>query len=426
MTRRIALLFAVLILIAAPAVFAQEATPDPLKTDEPEGTPVPAGDLTAYEMEVLSVFIPVGAEVNSAWVDEAIGRVLRMTATVDDGVIRYVYYPPSAATADAALYYTLEGEMLQADLGLTLTTYEQLVLYGRDGWRIDGVNAVTGWLARGRIGRLPDEGILVTIATAPDERLLARRADAAAYGLAFSPHGTPNLPMEFPPVRMGAPELVLNTPVQGYLDTENIVDSWTYSGHAGERVSFAVVDLARAFVFDLRLDMAIRVINPDGTEFGYNDDQVGTDLFGAYDALLAEVILPADGIYTIQVEWVQGSGWYTLGVSGESPIPTDADPITAVGTITNVFTVERWTFEANTGDQLTITMTADPSSSLDPMLELITPDGRSLALNDDAADLTLELNAQIVDIVIPADGVYVIEAGRFEGIGSYTLQVDVR
>ncbi len=425
MTRRIALLFAALILIAVPVAFAQEATPNPLKTDEPEGIPTPEGDLVAYAMENLAVFVPIGAEITSEWTDEASGQVLRVTATAEDGLIRYVYFPPSTATANTALYYALEAEMLQVDLGLTLTTYEQLVLYGREGWRIDGVNA-SGALARGRIGWLPDEGILITIATAPDERLLARHADAAAYGLAFGLYGTPHLPMEFPPVRMGAPELVLNTPVQGYLDTENIVDSWTYTGRAGERVSFAAVDLGRTYVFDLRLDMAIRVLNPDGTEFGYNDDQVGTDLFGAYDALLADVTLPVDGVYTIQVEWVQGSGWYTLGVSGEMTLPPEGESISALGSISNVFTFQRWLFQLSEGDQVTITMNADPSVTLDPMLELLTPDGRSLALNDDAVDTTLGLNAQIVEIVIPADGVYVIEAGRFEGVGGYTLQVDVR
>ncbi len=425
MTRRIALLFTVLILIAAPAVFAQDTTPDPLKTDEPDAAPAPEGDLVAYAMDNLAVFVPVGAEIASEWTDESSGQVLRVTATAEDGLIRYVYFPPSTATASTALYYALEAEMLQADLGLTLTTYEQLVLYGREGWRIDGVNAA-GELARGRIGWLPDEGVLITIATAPDERLLARHADAAAYGLAFGLYGTPHLPMEFPPVRMGMPELVLNTPVQGYLDAENIVDSWTYSGRAGERVSFAAVDLARSHVFDLRLDMAIRVLNPDGTEFGYNDDQVGTDLYGAYDALLADVTLPVDGVYTIQMEWVQGSGWYTLGVSGEMLLPPGSASISALGSITNVFTLQRWLFEANEGDQVTITMTAAPSVTLDPMLELLTPDGRSLGLNDDAVDTALGLNAQIVDVVIPADGVYVIEAGRFEGVGGYTLQVDVR
>ena len=98
MTRRIALLFAALILIAVPVAFAQEATPDPLKTDEPEGIPTPEGDLVAYAMENLAVFVPIGAEITSEWTDEASGQVLRVTATAEDGLIRYLYFPPSTFT----------------------------------------------------------------------------------------------------------------------------------------------------------------------------------------------------------------------------------------------------------------------------------------------------------------------------------------
>ncbi|MDX2162726.1 MAG: hypothetical protein SF162_15510 [bacterium] len=401
----------------ATAEVTAEATGEADKTDEPTPAQSPSSDLIPYSWDAgdLAVFVPSAGE--TTYSDNA----LTLTVTAADGLMRYQVF--DAATPDESLYGVLESALLAPDLGLALTTYERLTLYGRIGWRVDGINYASGQVARGRVGRLPDGRVLVTIALAPDERRLARRADAAAYGLAFNDAGKPEIPSTFPPDRLGAAALVRDVPVQGTLSEADPLQQWTYAGQAGERISVIAVDLARQFVFDLQLDMAVRVFNPDGSEFGYNDDQVGVELFGAYDAILPAVTLPADGDYVIQVEWVQGAGTYTLGITGDEPITIpDQDTLTLDSTLTAAFPFDRWTFQARQGETYTFTMITT-SGSLDPALELLLDDGRSLAYNDDAADPTLGTNAQIAAVRIPADGVYVIEAGRFSGTGGYQLVI---
>ena len=43
--------------------------------------------------------------------------------------------------------------------------------------------------------------------------------------------------------------------------------------------------------------------------------------------------------------------------------------------------------------------------------------------NDDANDPELKINAQLSQVRLPADGIYTIEASRFDGAGSYTITI---
>ncbi len=442
--------FIVLLLLLAPIIRAQESTPEitpeptvieaastptaestaeitpevtdaPEKTDEPAGTPTPRTEFIAYGWETgdLAIFVPSDAQIS----DDSSA----LTAQTDDGSIHYSVLDFQIDIINVDLYSLLETAMLNYSVtvnGLTLTTYERLTLWGRPGWRVDGIDYATGLLARGRIGRLPNERVLIIIVTASDETTLARRADAATYGLVFGANSTPRIPATFPPDRVGNAALRARVPVQGTVSALNPTQQWTFDGREGDIVSFTAVDLARTQVFDPGLDMAIRVFNPDGTEFGYNDDQVGTDLFGAYDAILAEVTLTQTGIYTVQIEWVAGAGIYTLGVSADVLIAVASSAIAApfaVGSIDNIFTFQRFVFEATAGQTATITMTAT-AGDLDPTLEVFMDDGRSLAFNDDAEDITLGTNAQLM-LTFPTDGSYVLEAGRFSGVGEYEITV---
>jgi hypothetical protein len=79
-------------------------------------------------------------------------------------------------------------------------------------------------------------------------------------------------------------------------------------------------------------------------------------------------------------------------------------------------------FEGHAGDVLTFTMTGE-SGTLDPALTLLKPDGDLLAFNDDASDPQLDVNAQVSRVSLPVDGLYIVEAGRYEGAGRYNLVV---
>jgi hypothetical protein len=79
-------------------------------------------------------------------------------------------------------------------------------------------------------------------------------------------------------------------------------------------------------------------------------------------------------------------------------------------------------FQASAGDSLTFTMLTT-TGDLDPLLELLDPVGRRLAFNDDTNDPDLGVNAQIAGVMLPEDGVYVLEASRYEGTGRYEIVI---
>jgi hypothetical protein len=75
-----------------------------------------------------------------------------------------------------------------------------------------------------------------------------------------------------------------------------------------------------------------------------------------------------------------------------------------------------------------ITM-VDPSGAglLDPSLSLQMADGREIAANDDVGDVHpdgMTARDARIDFVLPGDGVYIIEAGRFGGRGEYILTLE--
>lgn len=362
----------------------------------------------------LAVFVPVTARVQ----ENANEDRLWLVVSGDNHTYHYIIL--NASVDEQALYELLDNEMRA--LGLTLTTYERLTLYGRLGWRIDAYRGASEQVTRGRIGKLPDNRPLLIIAEAQHETLNAH-FDALTYGLAFNVNGIPHIPAQFPPPQLGNEMLIKNTPVQGELSQLSPVQTWYYTGEAGAVITLNAVDLSRTHSFDLALDMAIRIFAPSGEEIAYNDDQAGIDLFGAYDAQVRDLHLVEDGVYTVQVEWVQGAGTYTLGVRRDRPLVMEADGSTVIyGYIEDAFPVERWVFDVHADQQFSFTLFAE-NGTLDPALELVTLDGQTLAYNDDAPDTSLGETAQLNGVRFPADGAYVVEVSRFAGSGAYRLIV---
>jgi Bacterial pre-peptidase C-terminal domain len=82
-----------------------------------------------------------------------------------------------------------------------------------------------------------------------------------------------------------------------------------------------------------------------------------------------------------------------------------------------------FTFQANLGDVITLTMVADRADPMDPAISLFGPDGVIVARNDDSFDLNFGLtNARLVNFPIPSTGLYTIQAMRSsDRPGSFTL-----
>jgi hypothetical protein len=220
--------------------------------------------------------------------------------------------------------------------------------------------------------------------------------------------------------RIGATTLELDVAVQGTLSETSPQQRWTFNAIAGQRVTISAVEAVR----DSGLDMAVHLLAPDGSEEAYNDDHAGIDLYSAFDAQIRLHTFAASGAYTIAVEWVGGQGTYSLGISGDRPLELSSDGVTRVeGHLQDVFPTQRWVFEAQAGQVFTFTMQAAPDTALDSVLRLLDPDGELVATNDDAADPALGLDSQLVQVELPRDGIYTIEASRFDGEGAYTLVI---
>jgi len=232
---------------------------------------------------------------------------------------------------------------------------------------------------------------------------------------AFTTNGSPD--------RFGAITLAINVPSVGIVSEAEPQQSWMFAGTAGQTITLSAVDQSRTDASVLGLDMALRLFAPDGKELAYNDDQLGTDLFGVYDSEISDFTLPQTGTYTVRVEYRQGQGMYTLGLSDDQQLTLNPDGVTEIkGKLQDVFPVQRWAFGAHKGDVLTFTMIAG-DGTLDPALALFKPDGKLMAYNDDASDPDLKNNAQLSQVRLPADGTYVIEASRYEGAGGYTITI---
>lgn len=235
----------------------------------------------------------------------------------------------------------------------------------------------------------------------------------------------PRLPDGSPYTRIGEEQLQPGVPAYGIITPENRAQRWSYAGTGGDMISLYAVDINRTQTLNLRLRLAA----PEGTIIAENDNHSGGafyGLFSLYDAGLYDVTLPMDGVYTIQVEGVFGEGVYAVGVQQAGSVALAEGEATRIfGSISDVFANQTWVFRGTAGAVYTFTMFAESNTTLDPALRLFAPDGRLLAQNDDARDPSLGLNAQLVRVELPQDGIYRLEATRYagEGEGAYEIVI---
>lgn len=266
-----------------------------------------------------------------------------------------------------------------------------------------------------RVAGAPLAGEVVaptTLATLPDGAIvIADARDGSGHLAALSP-GALSL-------RIGATALVAGQPVIGALNAGSQSQAWTYRGEAGAEITLSAVDAGRTGA----LDVAVRLLGPDGAEIAYNDDQMGLDLYNRTDAQIARQTLPASGEYTVVVERVQGDGLYNLAVVETASLALNASGVTRLeGALSDAAPVISYIIEGEAGQVITATMDAE-TGSLDPYLKLYGPDGRLIAWNDDAADYDMGITAQVVLYELPESGAYRLEATRYDGAGRYRLVV---
>ena len=195
--------------------------------------------------------------------------------------------------------------------------------------------------------------------------------------------------------------------LEGYVISP-LGDEWTFEGEQGDEVTITMRSSA--------IDSTLSLRGPDGTELRYDDDGAGYP-----DSMILGFRLPQTGTYTILARSLGGNlGAYTLSL--ELGAPGAGGEITrgqAVEGDLQGGTRDRWTFQGEVGERVTIVMA---SNFFDTYLELYGPDGQLLTANDDAGSTS---RSEIADFSLPATGEYEILARAYWGDagGGYTLEL---
>lgn len=220
--------------------------------------------------------------------------------------------------------------------------------------------------------------------------------------------------------RVGSSNLNSGNVVEGVLDDNITRQVWTFDAERDDIITLTAI----ADFFTPDLDLAIRLLAPDGREIAYVDNLEESLLLNPFDSQIDDFDLNNDGQYIIIVERIFGIGRYQLGLNISEIIDVSSGQVSLVGTVSEAIPVQRWIFDGQSGQAIEITMEST-GFTLDPYLTLISPNGAILAENDDALDPALGLNAQISDLNLPANGLYIIEAQRFDGEGNYALTLEL-
>ncbi len=183
-------------------------------------------------------------------------------------------------------------------------------------------------------------------------------------------------------------------------------DEWTFEGRKGDIISILMTSLA--------LDSYLELYDPKGGLIEENDDGGG-----GLNALIEGVQLKEDGIYTIVARTFasQRRGNYTLVlIEGKEFGGLIVGTIEVGDNIAGTLPpgIEQiYTFVGKAGDQVTIELRSD-DLTMDPYLELRSPDGALLAEDDDSGG---NLNAQIENFELPQNGEYQIVVRTLAGFG---------
>jgi hypothetical protein len=168
------------------------------------------------------------------------------------------------------------------------------------------------------------------------------------------------------------------------------------------------------------LDLLFKVYGPDGELVGEDDDGSGS-LNPRYS-----LYSPAGGLYKVDVGALGSGGPFTL-LAREStfrpqvPKPLDFSGGSAERAVT--FPADDkaiYAFTARRGEILSVTVTADEGTDVDPLVELFkggAASGTALAQDDDSGG---GLNARLV-APIPEDGTYTVRVSTVSGTGGATL-----
>lgn len=207
--------------------------------------------------------------------------------------------------------------------------------------------------------------------------------------------------------------------ISGQLDDDNPRDVFTVDGLRGEVIRFEL----KAIEGDL--DPVLGVFDDSGRMTLWQDDSAGAT------GLSLDLTLRKTGRYFVVVGrfgYDQGSssGSYSLRMTRKGVLSERGSTLrygdSVIGTISNTDAEVYYTFQAEQGDILTISMTRS-SGSLDPYLRVVDGDRFVIAENDDQHSETR--NARIESLIIERGGTYIVMATRYDdSAGSFVLSIE--
>jgi hypothetical protein len=194
---------------------------------------------------------------------------------------------------------------------------------------------------------------------------------------------------------------------------------WQFEGRAEEIVEIGV-EAFEPLETEFMSYPSLRIYDAAGVLIDWDDNWLGEP------NALVQVLLPESGLYTIQANWDTEPTRYQLTLNSveivepvDSGIVNEAEMIQYGQTRQGSPEQQRWQFEANPGDFITIAM---DSPDHDPYLRLFDANGVQVAFDDDGGG---GLNA-LIQFLILENGFYEIDAGWFgsSSPSPYTLTLD--
>jgi len=244
-----------------------------------------------------------------------------------------------------------------------------------------------------------------------------RRAFA---GLLFSLFLLSPLALAQPPeVRSGASDVQQDGLISGRLDDANPRDVFTIEGLRGEVIRFELS------VTEGDLDPVLSVFDNSGGLALHRDDSA------AGLGVQQDFTMEKTGRYFVVVARFgyrlgATAGDYELRMTRKGVLSEGGSTLryndSVIGTISDTNAEVYYTFQAEQGDILTISMVRS-SGTLDPYLQVVDSERFEIAKNDDHSRDTR--NARIEGLIIERTGPYIIVATRYDdSSGSFVLSIE--
>ena len=151
-------------------------------------------------------------------------------------------------------------------------------------------------------------------------------------------------------------------PTTGSAYTTSVPNYYTFSGTAGQDMSFQVMSASITSIKD-PFDTTMTIYGPNGQEIAYNDDQ-----FEPSDSSIFDLLLPTTGTYTVEVNC-----FHTTDPSFDDPSSQNYDPAAYYDASHGDYELFMYTLSAYNAVQITGALSLYHTWRLPPSISTPTP-----------------------------------------------------